>query len=140
MDAENPEVPDHLIVDLFPGLDVEIEPPGGAEVELGSLEDQVDDGPGPKRKALTWTEVETFLGADASARVESMLLSVVGDDWIQALRKKQRRPKNGLLPLSQTPRVNNDGTVIKEYKCPHFSVISLAIPHAPLHAYLPIQN
>ena len=39
MDAENLEVPDHLIVDLVPGLDVEIEPPRGAEVELGSLED-----------------------------------------------------------------------------------------------------
>jgi hypothetical protein len=136
MDAENLEVPEHVIADIFPGLDVEIEHLEDAEVELEAQGESFDNPP-QKRKKLTWTEVETFLGADASTRVESTLLSIVGDDWIKAVSNKQRRPKNGSLPLSQTPRVNNDGTVVKEYKCPLFSVICLLFRLAPLHACQP---
>ena len=78
MDAENLEVPEHVIADIFPGLDVEIEPLEDAEVELDAQVESFDNPP-QKRKKLTWTVVETFLGADASTRVESTLLSIVGD-------------------------------------------------------------
>ena len=79
------------------------------------------------RLPLPWLLVATFTGAPCARLAREALREYAGQEWFDSkgkVRKSRETSFRPGIPLSQTPRVNRDGTAVSEAKCPFSSVLA----------------
>ena len=80
-----------------------------------------------RKTKISWDLVQTLEGPDGNAKARDLLRSLAGPEWFEKTYRKERPAQECHIPLSQTPRVLLSGDCISEYKCPFYSVRSLAL-------------
>ena len=80
------------------------------------------------RQTVPWQFCAVFTGVNCASEARETLREHAGDEWFDSKGKVKKTRETHLaegIPLAQTPRVNKDGTIVSEARCPFYSVREL---------------
>ena len=77
----------------------------------------------PLKAKLAWVSVGIYEGPECAAHAQASLKMHAQDMWFEPKARKGRGEKISGIPLTRTPRILADGTVISEFRCPFSQVL-----------------
>ena len=86
---------------------------------------------GPIRPKLLWRSAGVYEGPECAAHAKASLTMHAQELWFEPKSRKSRGEKTPGIPLTQTPRILADGTVVSEFRCPFSQVLPYLRTHHP---------